>query len=120
MLMKGARPVPEATNRQRLPSSWSTNLPLAPLMKIGSPTPISHSSGVKSPSGTWRMKNSYSDRSVEGEEMDIGRRMTLPSGPRSPIVAYWPGVNGNGSSSRLTATITRPSATVSHRLRWPL
>ena len=52
MLMNGASPVPEATNRHCFPSSWSRNLPLAPLMKIGSPTPISHRSEVNVPSGT--------------------------------------------------------------------
>ena len=73
MLMNGAMPVPVATKKQVLPSSCSRNLPFAPLMLIGSPTPRSHSSGVKLPRRTRRTKNSYSDRSVDGEEMLIGR-----------------------------------------------
>ena len=35
MLMNGARPVPEATNSARRPSSWSRNLPFGPVMLIG-------------------------------------------------------------------------------------
>ena len=118
--MNGARPVPVATQKQVFPSSCSRNLPFGPLMLIGSPSVSSHSSGVKPPPSTRRMKNSYSDRSVDGEEIDIGRWTSLPSGPIRPSVAYWPGAKGNGSSSASTPTTTRPSAISSHRLRRPL
>ena len=57
---------------------------------------------------------------VDGDEIDMGRWMSLPSRPIRPRVAYWPGANGNGSSSACTPTTTRPSAISSHRLRRPL
>ncbi len=120
MLMKGASPVPEATNSDCRPSSWSRNLPFAPLMSIGSPTLRSHRSGVKPPESTSRMKNSYSERSSADEEMLIGRRTSLPSGPMSPSVAYCPGSNGNDSSSDCTPTMASPGDTSSQRLSRPL
>ena len=121
MLMNGARPVPEATNSARRPSSWSRNLPFGPLMLIGSPIERSHSSGVNPPASTRRMKNSYSLRSSADELTLIGRWISFgPSWPTSPSVAYWPGSNGNGSSSAWTPTIASPGVSSSHRLSRPL
>ncbi len=51
--------------------------------------------------------------------MLIGRWISF-SGPIRPSVAYWPGSNGNGSSSAWTPTIARPGAISSQRLRRPL
>ena len=119
--MNGARPVPEAMNSARRPSSWSRNLPFGPVMLIGSPTARSQSSGVKPPWSTRRMKNSYSLRSSADELTLIGRRISFgPSWPTSPSVAYWPGSNGKGSSSASTPTIASPGAISSHRLSLPL
>ena len=77
MLMNGARPVPEATNSARRPSSWSRNLPFGPLMLMASPTVRSQSSGVNPPASTRRMKNSYSLMSSAEELTLIGRWIEL-------------------------------------------
>ncbi len=75
---------------------------------------------MNSPPCTRRMKNSYSSRRSAEEEIDIGRWMSLPAGPMRPSVAYWPGLNGNGSSSASTPTIASPSAISSQRLSRPV
>ena len=121
MLMNGARPVPEATNSARRPSSWSRNLPFGPLMLIGSPTLRSQSRGVNPPASTRRMKNSYSVTSSAEELTLIGRWMSFgPSWPTRPSVAYCPASNGKGSSNAWTPTIASPGASSSHRLSRPL
>ena len=111
MLVNGARPVPEATNSARRPSSWSRNLPFGPVMLMGSPTFRSQSSGVKPPLSTRRMKNSYSLRSSADELTLIGRRISFgPSWPTSPSVAYWPGLERKRLVERLDADDRQPGS----------